>query len=664
MVYRDHRTILLSVVLPVALMPILLMATQTIHARKTGLNSDPIFLYEVTGGNREELKRLINVRLSDRRFKESQSRDSDAALARGDVDFVLIAESLEETRERVKTPSTGTPSQTVAKSVEQRLPGVPVVRIAFRADQDRSVRGYREIDQALADLRNELVEDRLKEEDLVIPHQGLFATRRHNLATDAEVTGATVGPYVTAFLVLLLLGGGSVAAMDILAGEKERGSMETLLTCAARREEIVWAKQATVLLVAVVIALIQVINVLFYVTFRLIELPQDFKLVIPPLAVVALLAAFIPLAALLAAVLLAVSGRTSSYKEAQLLYFPVFVVCVVLALAGVLPEVTSRSAICLVPIANTGVAVKEIFVGRYDWLSLLVGGLVNLGLGGWLVAVTTRLLTSEELVTQGAASGALDSFEHFSRRVLYWYAVLAAALLVIPPNVEVLAGLTGQVLFNQLVLFGLVPVGIVWAYRLKFREALALRSFHPAVWLAIVLMIPGSQLTATGFSLVLDKVLPMPKSMAEEMAKLLVPESLTLGWLVLFLAVLPGIFEELAFRGVLLYGLHRRFRPIALCLVVGLVFGAFHMSIYRILPTGLIGVLLTAVALSTGSILPGMLIHIGNNALGVIAYRFTVDLGSLPPWVYLLGVALQALAFYILYRHRTPYPDLLDVRKT
>ncbi|MCA9791611.1 MAG: CPBP family intramembrane metalloprotease [Candidatus Eremiobacteraeota bacterium] len=665
MVFRDHRTIVLSVILPIGLMPILLMTAQAIHARRAGANSQPIYLYCLQGDPSPKLRQFLARRLNGREFKESLEDRAEQALLRGDIDFILFAETTQETleREQKERPQATSAEEKRPASEAHRLKGVPVIRIAFRADQDRSIRAYQEIREALTDIKAQVVEEHLANQGFFIPKRGLFVVEEHNLATNAEVTGAMLGPYMTAFVVLLLLGGGSVAAMDILAGEKERGSMETLLTSAARREEIVLAKQLAVLAVAGLIAIIQVVNVLFYVTFRLIDLPPTFRLSIPPMGVFALLLVFGGLAALLAALLLAVSGRTSSYKEAQLIYFPVFVVCVVLALSGALPEVTSRSAICLMPVANTGIAVKEIFVGRYDWPFLLLGVVANLLMAAWLISYTTRMLTSEELVTQGEGASSLDREEHFGSRVLGWYGLMAAALLVIPPNVEPLAGLTGQVLFNQLVLFGLGPLLMIRAYGLDFRKALAFRPFKPAVLLAVLLLIPSSQLAATGLGILIDKVLPMPRSMAEEMAKLLLPENVSLGWLIVMIAILPGIFEELAFRGLLLYGLRRRLRPLALALTVGLIFGLFHMSIYRILPTAFIGTLLTAVALLTGSIFPGMLAHVGNNALGVWAFRNDLSFTEFPTWVYFLAVAMQGLAFYILYRNRTPYPGLLAWRK-
>ena len=124
---------------------------------------------------------------------------------------------------------------------------------------------------------------------------------------------------------MFLLSGGSVVAMDIIAGEKERGSLETLLTTAAGRGEIVAAKQLAIFIVGLVSTLIQLAN-MACLAFRIVKLPQDYIYNAPPLVIATLLALFIPVAAFIASVLLMISAYAKSYKEAQLYFFPVYLV--------------------------------------------------------------------------------------------------------------------------------------------------------------------------------------------------------------------------------------------------------------------------------------------------------------------------------------------------
>jgi sodium transport system permease protein len=127
-------------------------------------------------------------------------------------------------------------------------------------------------------------------------------------------------------------------------------------------------------------------------------------------------------------------------------------------------------------------------------------------------------------------------------------------------------------------------------------------------------------------------------------------------WQLLFyLAVLPAICEELAFRGILLSGLRRKVKPAGLVIGIGIIFGLFHMTLFRIAPTAALGMILTAIALMTGSVFPGMLLHAGNNALAVVAGDW-FSLEALRWGHFAAAGVVFALALWIIYRNRTPMP--------
>lgn len=195
-------------------------------------------------------------------------------------------------------------------------------------------------------------------------------------------------------------------------------------------------------------------------------------------------------------------------------------------------------------------------------------------------------------------------------------------------------------------------------YHLDAREALALRAPKPAVWLAVLVGVPGGLLTASGLFRLANVFIPVSDKMMQEFDQTVIPSGTSPVQLVFFVAVLPGIFEEIAFRGLLLYGLSRRLHPVALALVVGLVFGFFHMALFRLAPTAALGVVLAAVTLLTGSIFPAMLWHGLSNATSLLASNLKLPLEALDPPAYLLGTALLAASFWIIWRSRTPYPGL------
>jgi sodium transport system permease protein len=361
-----------------------------------------------------------------------------------------------------------------------------------------------------------------------------------------------------------------------------------------------------------------------------------------------------------AGVLLLASGRARSYKEFQLYHFPVFLVMLALGAAALLPGIVLRSGIVLVPVANLSVAIREVLTGRFDVPMLALAWLVSAATAALGARWTMASLSKEQLIT----AGGLDRGEWqggaalFPKRVLLWFAVMWVAIFLGASSVPLLQNLHGQLLWNLVIVMLGGSLLMIRRYRLDLRQALALRPVKPVVLLAVVLGAPGLYLTGVALARLSGLLFPVPERLIEEFSRTLLPAGVPVGELLLLVAVLPGICEEIAFRGVLLHGLRRRYRPAVLCLVVGLIFGLFHLDLARILPTAFLGVALAAVTLLTGSLYPAMLWHALNNAGAILAGDAGVPVGDLGAGVYLAGALVAGLAFALLWKNRTPYPGL------
>src|SRR4030095_14104634 len=163
---------------------------------------------------------------------------------------------------------------------------------------------------------------------------------------------------------------------------------------------------------------------------------------------------FLPLAALVAGVLLLTSGYARSYKEAQLYFLPIFLTGLVPALTPFLPALPLRSAIVLVPVANIALAAKEILIGSLDWPMLALAWLTTSAAAVWTIRATARVLAQERLVT----AADVDATEYagglalFERHVLRWFALLWGVFLVVS-NYMIKADIRAQLVVNLVVLF-------------------------------------------------------------------------------------------------------------------------------------------------------------------------------------------------------------------
>jgi sodium transport system permease protein len=677
MLMRYRRTVVLAVVLPLLALPLILMIQHTISERRKRDLTTRIYRYAITGSNAAQVRRAIGFAkedlakyppteedlLTDFRFEEVRVPDPEAALRSQKIDFYILAMSGAEADsvdpeelkgEEDKPQGIGASSKNFRSIEPERLPGVPAVRIFYLGDRQDSGMGRANMRALLVRGRRAVRNQLLEERGFPVDPADVMTIKDDDVASKAQVTGSYLGRFITLVLIMLTMTGGSVVAIDSIAGEKERGSLETLLTTAAERGEIVAAKALLVFAVAVFITVLQVGNLLVYVSFKLIELPKDWVINLPPATLVSLLVLFLPLAAFVAALLLLISAYAKSYKEAQLYFFPVYLLSCAPALAGVLPGISLRSAIALVPIANVSVAVREIMVGNYDWPMMGVA-FAAMSLAAWGMArASAKMLTQERLITASESdlSDLTGGPALFPKHVLRWFALMLVALFVVALNMPADTSMAVQVALNEIVLFlGASFLMIRW-YRLNPREALSLRPVKPIVWLAVLLLIPSGFLVATGVFQLANLVFPVPQKMIEQFSKDLLPKNVPVWQMVLYISILPGICEETAFRGLLLYGLRSKFRPVTLALGVGIIFGFFHVALFRIIPTAFLGVVLTVVALLTGSIFPCMVAHAGNNALGLFLGLHEVPVAKIGWWGYLMAAVVFFLAFLILYRAR------------
>jgi sodium transport system permease protein len=678
MLLRDRRTIVFSLVLPVLILPLFLYASKSSNDRRQKTLKQTVYTYAVTGTETSDVRKRIDNALKslgnkadgkiDERYslaglklQEVTVKDPAASLKKQEIHCYLEALSGKEADALPKATK-----QTNARSaVPERLPGVPLVLIYFQGDQDLSQQASSKISILLQRQWGEERNKLLREHGFPSDPLRIMSVEDRNLATQSQMIGSFVGRFLTLFLVILMLTGGAFASMDIVAGEKERGSLETILTTAVSRTEMATAKQLTILIVALTITFIQIAEFLIFITFKLISIPGNLAIEAPPIAVVTLLFLFIPVAAFISAVLLMISSYAKSYKEAQLYFFPVYLVSWIPALAGVLPGISLRSAIVVVPLANVSVAVREIMVGKFDWPMITVVFVAMSAVALLTVRVSAKLLNQEKLVTASEFDEAdlVGGPGLFQKRVVRWYALLIVVMFVIALNVPQLATFRRQLLFNQLVIFLGGSLLMIARYRLNIKQAWALRLPKPAVWPAILILIPSAYIVGIGVFHLSNMFIPVPSQMLEQFSSNIMPKEIPAWQILFFLAILPGVCEEIAFRGTLLYGLRKKFRPVTLAIVIGIIFGFIHMDLFRIIPTGFLGIILTAVALLTGSIFPCMVMHAGNNAFAYLISLKGQSLAHLPWWGYGIATVVCAVCFLIIYRNRTPYPDLRTRRK-
>lgn len=246
------------------------------------------------------------------------------------------------------------------------------VAINFYRDDEKSEMANDRLQKFFDDYKNRVARAALQAHGLPPSMLEPFTVSASNIAPPAKVGAAVLGGWIPYLIIILSFTGAMYPAMDLTAGEKERGTMETILTSPVSRTDLVIGKFLMVFTAAVVTAVLSLVSmgVLFSQRGKLGLGSQAIEITIDPSSVLAVIVLLLPLAVLFAAVLLAVALFAKSYREAQSYVSPLVFIVIAPAIVGALPGIELNWKTALVPILNTSLVSKEIIGGSYPWLSI------------------------------------------------------------------------------------------------------------------------------------------------------------------------------------------------------------------------------------------------------------------------------------------------------
>lgn len=379
--------------------------------------------------------------------------------------------------------------------------------------------------------------------------------------------------------------------------------------------------------------------------------PAKFVTMAAPVVLLAML----PFAVLFGAVMLAACSFARTFKEAQNYMMPVMMAAIVPAMVvSYMPTMDLRGIVPVVPVANVVVMMRELFLGNRDLPAMALCLLSTCLYALAAVAVAAKVYGHEAVLFSDVGSYRTLLKRRFFRPSDGPSASMAllAVAIIFPVNFYWQSQLLGTHLSGprlqvavasaQVLIFAAPVLLLAWYRKLDVRATFSLRLAKPRDWLAAALLAVSATPLAQFLQTVQYALFP-PSAGAqmaiEQQAQLLTGGSVLV--MLLVFALLPGVCEELLFRGFLLSGIRREARTAHAIILVGLLFGLYHVYVEKILVTSLLGMLLALICLRSGSIFPSILVHVVNNAINLVLARP----GSAPGLRELYGVdAVEAAA--------------------
>ncbi len=604
-IFRDKRTLAIMIGIPLLLYPILMLL------------STQVMVY--MGKSQEEARYTVSVQFSP---------------------DPILTELMEENSEKYKLDFVEISPQKALKSLENddidayiKMEGSDFY-IVYKSAVDTSDGAANRLQAFLKDYGQRLTEHAIRSQGLdekAILEPITVSTE--SISNDDQMTGKFLGMILPLILIISIFSGAMYPAIDVTAGEKERGTLETLLTLPITGIELIVGKFLAVSLVAVISAVLNFISIavmfLFLITNIFAQAGQA-SLQLNPMALLPgfllTLVCMIAFSFFTSAVVLCISAMAKSFKEAQNLLTPVMIVFMIPAYVTMIPNVELTGALAAVPIVNIALLIKASLMQTINVGSAAVVLISNLAYSAITIGILAKLYSSESILFGGKEAGLLQKRKNIKagNPISFGDGVIICSVaflvsLYLGGTVQTYWGIYGLAV-TQLLLLSVAVLPAVYL-KLDFRKTFSLEKPKVRAIFGTFVLWVGGYLLISAISLVLLPLSPQNYETLKSMENIF--KGVDNIWISLVVvALLPAICEEFLFRGVIYSAAKSVLKPRGAILLTSLLFSAFHIDLIRLIPTFILGVLLCYVTYKSGSIICAILLHFVNNSIAILSIYY------------------------------------------
>jgi sodium transport system permease protein len=377
---RDRRTLMMMLVIPILVFPLIMnifvgvsssyqeeAATKTIKIGVVG--NESTFIAQEFNSLPESLgkKELVFFKDTASMIKELQADSIELAIF---------------------------PSSTFDKDLTNKNPAQ--LKIYFDATEmglQERAESYMSVisEKAKTKRYTELGIDREKIEPIRVNYQ--------NVASDKEMIGKLAGGMLPYIFIAFGFIGCMYPAIDLFTGEKERGTIETLLTTPVARWQILFGKMGVVVLSGLTAASCALLGLFFSIeTLNVIDNKEILDIVhsiLSPGFILMLYGLLIPLTIFFAGVMIPIAVYAKTFKEAQSIITPLNIVMVLPAMVGFFPGIELNAITACIPVVNVVLATKELIAGTLDLSLLALSFAVMLALAVLAVFISYKRFDKE-----------------------------------------------------------------------------------------------------------------------------------------------------------------------------------------------------------------------------------------------------------------------------
>lgn len=538
--------------------------------------------------------------------------------------------------------------------------------IVQNSADEKSVIAHSRVSDVMREWERAILRSYLRESGLPERLPTPVNARGIDLAAADQMSANVWSKLFPALLVIMALTGAFYPAVDLGAGEKERGTMETLLICPATRTEIVLGKFFTVMLFSASTALLNLASLGFtgkYMASLASSGGMAAKfgdLGLPPVtSLFWVLIMLVPLASLFSALCLAFATFARSSKEGQYYLTPLLMVTMGLTVFCTSPAVDIEPFYSVMPVMGPALLLKGLLKSTSPGINLYVYAIPVLltSIGYSLVALWWAIdqFGREEVLFREAERFDLRLwFKHllrdkeptpsFTEAGFCFLMILLLQFLsmkTMQGAIQTTVNDDRGILYIRLLLIQQIALIATPALLMGLMLTTSMRDTFSVRWpglqrLTCAALLPLA-LHPLSFELgnSLEWFFPKPPPGMIEALKSMSSDAVPLPLLILALAVAPAVCEEIAFRGFLLSGFSRGGKIRVAVIMSSVAFGIIHMIPQQVFNAALLGIILGIMCIRSRSILPGIVFHLIYNSLAILHGEFGSRISDQGIWQWL-----------------------------
>lgn len=529
-------------------------------------------------------------------------------------------------------------------------------KLYFDSGKSDARKAYDRVSESIQLFEEDIQEAYLLSNKVSVTLLNPIVIEEKDVSNQTEKSGKSLGDIIPMILTISALLSIVSFAIEMTTGEKETGTLETLFSVPIKRSELVFAKLIACVCLGITSMMINLVALVILLPSVIQEGNLSFAL--NGRTIVILMMTLIPLILMGAGSSLGIGMFANSYKESGAYITPLTFLFMIPAYVGLIPGIELNELLASIPIVNSTLLIKSVFVGTFNFTYFSISFVSNMLFSLFALLFVFKVFGAEKILFGSGKSFTLRlNRREIKKKVLIepqdaiLLIIIAIVLYIYLGTVASTSlGIMEGTLSIQYFAFVGMPLFLTWFMKADIKESLSLKKPKIIPSLAGLFLWSGTLAFMLVYQyLISDFVIEAPTMVGVED---MLNEMSLIGQF-LFIAVTPGICEEVLFRGLAFRPIEKGLGPKKAIIITALLFAIMHLDVVRLLPTFMLGLVFGTIAYVSGSIWPSILLHIANNAVATFGISTWM-----PSMTQLLIVGLVGLGIGTVILLKKPFDNL------